>query len=274
MMSTAEVWASAAISKDPLMCEIFRKIHEDPKNNPDYHSVTAKAVFPVDCEAIDIKKFYPHYRQASKGVIFSVIYGSGAQSLADFINKELMEVWHSKGGKKEDEPVWYTKESAQQILDDYFSKFPTLKRWIDKVHKQIKDYGFVYSPFGRKRRLPNHKSTDKGVVAECLRSGLNAVPQGASSDIMVQAAINMRKRIHANNWDIKIIALVHDSIVMEVREDLVDIAEKNAAECIQQNYGLFIEGAPMGYGIDSEDGGSVDYSCGKFSKEFKELAEL
>ena len=276
MMSTAEVWASAAISKDPLMMQMFRDIHEHPELSADFHSLTAFNVFPTGCKSpLEVKSLAPHYRQASKSIVFSVLYGSGAQSLADGINSTLLEVWHERDhADPSKEPKWYTKQSAQDMLDDYFRKFPTLKRWIDKVHKQIKDYGFVYSPFGRKRRLPNHKSTDKGVVAECLRSGLNAVPQGASSDIMVQAAINMRKLIRINNWDIKIIALVHDSMVMEVREDLVDIAEKNAAACIQKDYGLFIEGAPMGYGIDSEDGGSQDYSCGKLAKSYPEVAEL
>lgn len=273
-MSTAEVWAAAAISGDVLMQKIFRQITEDPKNNPDYHSLTAASVFPTNCTALEVKKKAAHWRQASKGVVFSVLYGSGAQSLAEYINKTLLEVWHENGGAKEDEPDWFTQEKAQAVLDDYYRKFKQLKKWIDQTHKQIKDYGFVYSPFGRKRRLHNHKSQDRGVVASELRSGLNAIPQSASSDIMLQAAVAMHREIKANNWDIKIIALVHDSMVMEVREDLVKLAEVTAAKHIQADYGLMIEGSPMGFGIDSEEGGSEDYSCGKFKKEYPEIAAL
>lgn len=279
-MSTAEVWVAAALSQDPLMMDIFRRITEDPTTNPDYHSTTAHAVFNPPCKVIEVKDLYPHLRQASKSIIFAVLYGSGAQSLADGINATLLEVWHKNGGP---EPEWYTKESAQVILDDYFRKFTTLKKWIDKMHKQIRDYGFVYGFFGRKRRLPNHNSVDKGVVSECLRSGLNALPQGASSDIMLQAAINMNKRIKSNGWDMKILALVHDSMVLEVREDLVSLAETNAAECIQQPYygfdnannftTLFIKDSPIGYGIDSEKGGSGDYSMGKLKKSYPEVYE-
>jgi hypothetical protein len=86
------------------MQDIFRSIHTDPENSPDYHSLTAHTVFPVNCEAKEVKKKAAHWRQASKGIIFSVLYGSGAQSLAEYINKSLMEVWVANGFKKADEP--------------------------------------------------------------------------------------------------------------------------------------------------------------------------
>lgn len=204
-----------------------------------------------------------------------MLYGSGAQSLADGINSTLLEVWHERDhADPSKEPEWYTKQSAQELLDDYFRKFPTLKRWIDKVHKQIKDYGFVYSPFGRKRRLPNHKSTDKGVVAECLRSGLNALAQSASSDHMVLSAINANKQLKLAKLDFKMLALVHDSMLVEVREDQVQEAEPIILSCMQADWGLCIPGVPIGVGMDSEEGGSSDYSCGKLAKQYKEVAEL
>lgn len=204
-----------------------------------------------------------------------MLYGSGAQSLADGINATMLEVWHSRDNADPAlEPDWFTKQSAQELLDDYFRKFPTLKRWIDNVHKQIKDYGFIYSPFGRKRRLPNHKSTDKGVVAECLRSGLNAIPQGASSDHMLLSAMNANIKMKELGLDFKMLALVHDSMVIEVREDQVSTAEKTAMSCMQADNGLCIPGVPIGVGIDSEEGGSEDYSCGKVLKQYPEVAAL
>lgn len=265
------------------MQSVFKNMTDDPENAVDYHSQTAWEVFVKDkCSPKEVKKLFPEWRSCSKSLVFSVLYGSGAQSLAEAINSALLEKWHSEGGL---EPEWYTKQQAQEILDNYFKKFKALKKWVDKVHKQIRDYGFVYGFFGRKRRLPNHNSVDKGVVSECLRSGLNALPQGASSDIMLQAAINMNNRIKKNNWDIKLLALVHDSMVLEVREDLVPLAEKNAAECIQTIYYGFDESGnkvpmaigekyPMLFGIDSAEGvGSGDYSMGNLIKQYPEVYE-
>lgn len=204
-----------------------------------------------------------------------MLYGSGAQSLADGINKTMMEVWISRDNMSPLlEPEWYTKESAQSLLDDYFRKFPTLKKWIDSVHKQIKDSGFVYSPFGRKRRLHNHKSTDRAVVSGELRSGLNAIPQGASSDHMLLSVMLANRKLKELKLDYKIIALVHDSVVVEVREDQVELVEKIIVESIQTNCGLGIEGVPVGVGADSEEGGSEDYSCGKLKKAYPEIALL
>ena len=204
-----------------------------------------------------------------------MLYGSGAQSLADGINKTMMEIWHTRDNMASYlEPEWYTKESAQALLDDYFRKFPTLKRWIDSVHKQIKDHGFIYSPFGRKRRLHNHKSSDRAVVSGELRSGLNAIPQGASSDHMLLSVMLANRKLKELKLDYKIIALVHDSVVVEVREDQVELVEKIIVESIQTNCGLGIEGVPVGVGADSEDGGSEDYSCGKLATYYPELVAL
>lgn len=272
--STSEVYYAAVISGDTKMQDIFRSIHTDPENSPDYHSLTAHTVFPVNCEAKEVKKKAAHWRQASKGIIFSVLYGSGAQSLAEYINKSLMEVWVANGFKKADEPVWFDKEDAQKILDDYFRKFPLLKKWIDSVHKQIKDYGFVYSPFGRKRRLHNHKSSDKGVVSGELRSGLNAVVQGASSDALLLGAMLLNKKIKELGLDAKIIALVHDSVVAEVAEKDVEQYSALFLVCMQTDFGVCIPGVPMGFSFDSEEGGSEDYSCGKLKKAYPEIAAL
>ena len=282
-LSTAEIYITAVLCGDPLMQSVFINMHDDPENAVDYHSQTAWEIFVKDkCTPKQVKSLFPEWRSASKAIVFSVLYGSGAQSLADAINKSLLEKYHTEGGVP---PEYYSKEQAQEILDAYFRKFKTLKVWVDSVHSQIKNVGFVYGFFGRKRRLHNHKSTDRAVVSGELRSGLNALPQGASSDLMLQAAMQLNNRIKQCKWDAKIIALVHDSMVLEVQEDIVDIIIKNAGECIQLPfYGYNSRGEkaimwidekhPMLFGVDSETGGSTDYSCGKFAKEFPEMVNL
>ena len=68
-MSTAEIYMSAAISKDPLMCKMFKDIFEKPEVSADFHSLTAFTVFKTGCKSpLEVKDLAPHFRQASKSI--------------------------------------------------------------------------------------------------------------------------------------------------------------------------------------------------------------
>ena len=82
--------------------------------------------------------------------------------------------------------------------------------------------GFIYSYFGRKRRLPNVTSKDRGLVGHTVRSGLNFLVQSAASDINLFGGIDMQAYILANGMKSRIFALVHDSLLAEVPDDEVD----------------------------------------------------
>ena len=159
-------------------------------------------------------------------------------------------------------------------------KFPKLKIWVDSCHEQIKQVGFIYSFFGRKRRLRNFRSTDRGVIGEEVRSGFNAIIQSASSDSLLLGVIDADNEILEKGLDIQIFGLVHDSIIALVREDLVDEYNEIIDRNIQKSRGnwdpangyLSIPGAPIGIDSDSEEGGSRDYGCGKLAKMFPFLA--
>lgn len=71
-LSTAEIYFSAAISKDPLMMQMFKDIYEHPELSADFHSLTAFNVFPTGCKSpLEVKLLAPHYRQASKSINYS-----------------------------------------------------------------------------------------------------------------------------------------------------------------------------------------------------------
>lgn len=173
---------------------------------------------------------------------------------------------------EEHQPQTCTLDDAKRYISDYFHKFKKLKRWIDKCHNQIKEHGFIYNHFGRKRRLLNIHSADKGVAAGEVRSGFNAIIQSISSDSLCLGAIDAYKEINERNMDARIIALVHDSIVAVVREDLVEDYLELVVRNIQKDRGCSIPGVPIGVEQDSEPGGSDDYSCGKLAKMYPELA--
>lgn len=74
--------------------------------------------------------------------------------------------------------------------------------------------------------------------------------------------------------DAKIFALVHDSVVAIVKEEDVEAYSDILVSCLQANRGCSITGAPIGVEFDSEEGGSVDYSCGKLEKFYPKVAAI
>ena len=128
------------------------------------------------------------------------------------------------------------------------------------------DNGFIYSHFGRKRRLPNVRSDNKGVASHEVRSGLNFLVQSIASDINLLGAIDTHNELKNMPWgsEAKIFALVHDSILAEVSETAVDSYCYLLRECVQMDRGLSIPGTPVGCDFDIGD----DYSFGKFEKMY------
>ena len=276
-LSSAEVYYAGLVSGDEGLCDVFRKITLDPVIYPDPHSVLAYETFPVKSTAPNqIKKLDPIWRQASKAIQFSSLYGSGPDALADAINKELRAEWNKN--PEAEEPHWYTKEMAIALLDKYFKKYPQLKNWIDATHSEIVNRGFLYSMVGRKRRAFNYKSPDRALVSEEKRSCLNAIIQGLSSDCLILGMVAARKEIRERNLQdhIKFIMTVHDSVVLLVKGDYYDIAKELLVRNCQQapmEIGCSIPGAPIGMEVESGELGSLDYSLGKFEKEFSMLIE-
>lgn len=179
------------------------------------------------------------------------LYGAGAKKVAATVSQATGEP--------------YSVEEAEQNIEDYFNMFSTLKKWLKEKEKEIKANGFAYSLFGRKRRLANVFSSDRGIAGGEVRSGINSLIQSVCSDINLFAAINTHEYSKQNDLDAKIFMLVHDSIVSLVRDDLVDDYSKVLAKFTQEDMGCTIPGAPIG--IDQDIG--QDYSFGKFEKMYR-----
>ena len=117
---------------------------------------------------------------------------------------------------------YYSLEDAKENIKDYFTKFNKLKKWLDSRKDFISANGYTYSFFGRKRRLPNVFSADKGIASHEVRSGINMEVQALASDMNLLGAIDTANECQALDMDAKIFMLVHDSIVALVRDDQVD----------------------------------------------------
>jgi DNA polymerase I-like protein with 3'-5' exonuclease and polymerase domains len=242
-LATAEVYYAAVLSGDKNLQAVF-------KSGGDLHSTIAKMVFNLPCAVEDVKKLYPLDRQAAKAITFGILYGSGPAKVVESVNKE--------GGN-------LSIEEARDIIKDYYTKFKDLKRWLDERKAFIMENGFTYSFFGRKRRLPNVKSSDKGIASHEVRSGINSEVQSIASDVNLLASIEVREAYIKRGLDANIIMLVHDSIVAEVAEKDLDEYCILLKETTQMDRGCSIPGFPIGVDQDIAD----DYSFGKFEKTYE-----
>ena len=245
-LTTAEVYVAAVLAKDKALMDVFR-------SGGNFHSSIAKTVFRLPCEVDEVAELYTTQRQAAKAVTFGIMYGAGPKKISEQVTKD--------SGK------YFSPAEAKGVIDDYFMAFPKLKAWLSNTQKFIQANGFIYSHFGRKRRLPNVFSQDKGIASHEVRSGVNALVQSVASDVNLLGAIDMQKYIVQTGMKAKIFALVHDSILAEVPEDEAELYSKKLQEFVQADRGLSIPGAPIG--CDFDIGG--DYSMGKFEK-FYDLA--
>jgi DNA polymerase-1 len=158
----------------------------------------------------------------------------------------------------------FTVEDAQEAIKSYFKQFKGLKAWLTKNQEFISTNGYIYSFFGRKRRLPNVLSTDGGVKSHAIRSGLNFLVQSPASDVNLLAGIEMQQYIKKTGMKARIFALVHDSILAEVPDDEIEHYSEKLETFIKTNRGLSIPGCAIG--CDFEVG--EDYSFGKFEKQY------
>jgi len=244
-LTTAEVYVAAVLAKDENLMNVFRE-------GGNFHSQIAKLVFDLPGSVDEITEHYSTERQMAKAVTFGIMYGAGPNKISQQVTQD--------SGK------YFSINEAKDVIEDYFRQFHRLKSWIDYSSAFIRDNGFIYSHFGRKRRLPNVASDNKGVASHEVRSGLNFLVQSIASDINLLGAIDTHNELKNMPWgsEAKIFALVHDSILAEVSETAVDSYSYLVRECIQRDRGVSIPDCPVGCDFDVGD----DYSFGKFESKY------
>ena len=243
-LGTAEVYYAAMLSGDQFLQKAFI-------DKLDFHSYVAKQMFNLPVDVSEVKKQYPAQRQYAKAITFGIMYQAGPAKIAETVNKD------AKSGEE------ISTAQSKQFIQKYFNEAKSLKRFIDASNQQIENYAYIYSFFGRKRRLPEAKSPNRGVSQHAIRSGVNFLVQSVASDINVLGVIDLIQWIERKGYtdDILPFTVVHDSIVSEVRDDLVDEYIKNARECIQRDRGLSIPNCPI----------KVDFEVGPSWGELTEL---
>lgn len=228
-LGTAEVYVAAALSNDKFLKNAFI-------NKLDFHSYVAKAMFKLDCEVHEVKELYADLRQYSKAITFGILYGAGPTKISETANISVPE--------------------AKEFIKLYFSQAKNLKQWIDESLNFIHEHKFIYSIFGRKRRLPEVGSPNRGVAGHAARSGLNFLIQSVASDINLLGLTDLVEWVNQEGLkdEIRVFATVHDSIVAEVKNEYLDIYVDKVKYFLQKDRGVYIEGCPIS--VDVEVGSS------------------
>ena len=243
-LTTAEVYCAAVLANDTALQQVFQ-------DGGNFHSNIAKLVFNLPCEVDEVAEYYSTERQMAKAVTFGIMYGAGPKKISEQVTK--------------DSGTYFSTSQAKEVIEDYFKQFFMLKKWLDNCKKVIEKQGFIYSFFGRKRRLPNVKSTDRAIAAHEVRSGINSLVQSVASDINLLGAVDAQRELKEKKVPAKIFALVHDSILAEVEESAVEEYSEILQRNVQKDRGLSIPGSPIGCDFDIGE----DYSFGKFAKQYE-----
>ena len=181
---------------------------------------------------------------------YRCLYGSGPAKVSESVTKATGED--------------YPLDQAKDDIKAYFTRFSRLKSWLEERKQFISANGYTYSFFGRKRRLENVFSADKGIASHEVRSGINAEIQSLASDMNLLGAMDTAAQCSYLKLDAQIFMLVHDSIVALVKDCDIpaycDILRTNT----QRDRGCSISGHPIG--VDQDIG--QDYAFGDFEQYY------
>ena len=156
----------------------------------DFHAATASRVFGVPVEELT-----PEHRRRAKAVNFGIVYGISAHGLSDSLGVERSE--------------------AQAMIDRYYAAYPGVRRFLDETIAAAHRDGFASTMFGRKRRIPELRSSNYNLRSFGERTAMNHPMQGSAADIMKLAMIEVDRRLAPEGFESRMVLQVHDELVFE-----------------------------------------------------------
>ena len=192
--SQIELRLLAHISNDETMKNAFI-------SGEDIHSVTASQVFGVPLDQVT-----SHMRSSAKAVNFGIVYGISQFSLSQDIGVSVYE--------------------AKEYMDRYLAKYHGVRDYMKSIVKKASEDGYVSTLYGRRRNLPELKSSNHNIRAFGERVALNMPIQGTAADIMKIAMIRVYRRLKEENLKAKLLLQIHDELIVECPEDEAEAVKK------------------------------------------------
>jgi DNA polymerase I len=214
--SQIELRIAAFLSGDERLIQIF-------KSGEDVHTSVASEVFGVSKQNVD-----KEMRRKAKVINFGILYGMGVNALQTNLGTD--------------------RKMAQEFYNAYFEKFDGLAKYLDQTKLEAEKNGYTETFFGRRRYFDGIKSKLPFIRAAAERMAINAPIQGTSADIVKIAMKKVDNFILENNLQEKIylILQIHDELIYEIEENLVEEVAPKIKEIMQNIIPLEkISGVPI-----------------------------
>ena len=198
--SQIELRIMAHLSGDETLVHAFN-------NGLDIHRATASEIFSTKLEEVTDEQ-----RRHSKAVNFGLIYGMSAFGLA----KQLR----------------VPRKQAQAYIDQYFEQYPGVKDYMEATREFARENGYVETVFGRRLYLPDINAKNHNMRQYAERTAINAPMQGTAADIIKRAMISVDSWL-AKRDDIKMVMQVHDELVFEIEESVLEASTVDICRIMQ-----------------------------------------
>ena len=164
----------------------------------DIHKRTASEIHGVPFDEVT-----PDMRYAAKAINFGIIYGQGPYGLSQTAGISMAD--------------------AKAFIDTYFAVHAPIRDYLESMKEHARKHGYVETLFGRRRYIPEINSTVPVVRAAAERIAINMPIQGTAADLMKFAMIDIDRELQKKYKpeQVKMLLTVHDELVFEVRDDLV-----------------------------------------------------
>ena len=186
--SQIELRVLAHIAKDAAMQEAFC-------SGVDIHTATAAQVFDVPVEEVTALQ-----RRHAKAVNFGIVYGISEFSLA--------------------EDIGVSRYEAREYIDNYLTNYRGVRAYMKQVVVDAKAIGYTRTLYGRRRYIPELKSSNFNIRSGAERMTLNTPIQGSAADIIKLAMIRVEQALNAHFPEAELILQVHDELIVECPEAL------------------------------------------------------
>lgn len=188
--SQIELRLAAHLAKDKKLITAF-------KNQEDIHAATAAAI-----AGISIAQVTPDMRRRAKAINFGILYGQGPHGLS--------------------QTAGISYEEARNFIDDYFTTYPNIKKYIDTTLDQAHTQGYVETLFGRKRFLEEINASNMMIRKSAERMAINAPIQGSQADLIKLAMIEINTFIEKNyTGQLALLLQVHDELLFEAKPEII-----------------------------------------------------
>ena len=181
--SQIELRILAHCSGDDMLINAYRQAQ-------DIHRITASQVFHVPFDEVtDLQ------RRNAKAVNFGIVYGISSFGLSQDLS--------------------ISRKEAAEYIEQYFLTYPGIKTFLNNTVASAREHGYVETLFGRRRPMPELKSSNYMQRSFGERVAMNAPIQGTAADIIKVAMIGVSRRLKEKQMKSRLVLQVHDELLIE-----------------------------------------------------------